>query len=278
MAALKDALEGKPIRSPLHPALVHLPIALFPLSVLLDLASWLLEGGESGLVRAAFICIAAGVGTGVIAGVVGMIDYTDIRDDHPAKKKATLHLVLNVIALGVFAAGAGLRYGNLDTERTAGVPLVVSLAGLAILSYSGYLGGHLVYSDGVAVGRHRRRTRTPEATIVVRSKDGGAVAVADDAALREGETLRVEIDETVMAIARVKGSLYAFQDFCTHRYGPLSEGALRDCEVVCPWHNSRFDIRTGKVTAGPAKVDLRTWRVESRDGKIWVETARGTTA
>jgi nitrite reductase/ring-hydroxylating ferredoxin subunit len=72
-------------------------------------------------------------------------------------------------------------------------------------------------------------------------------------------------------IARCGGRLYAVQEFCTHRFGPLSEGALRGCEVVCPWHKSRFDLRTGKVTEGPAKVELRTWHVEARDGRIWVD-------
>jgi nitrite reductase/ring-hydroxylating ferredoxin subunit/uncharacterized membrane protein len=274
MAGMKDILEGKPMRSPLHPALVHLPIALFPISVLLDVASWIFaeRTGSNDLVRAAFGCVAAGLVSGLIAAVVGLVDYTDIRDDHPAKKTATLHMILNVIALGLFGAGLGLRYGQLDADRTATLPLLVSLAGLAVLSYSGYLGGHLVYADGIGVGRHRRRTPTPESTIVVpRSGKTESVPVADDAALAEGQTLRVEVGGVVMTVARVQGALHAFQEFCTHRYGPLSEGALRGCEIVCPWHNSRFDVRNGQVTAGPAKVPLKIFRVESRSGKIWVE-------
>jgi nitrite reductase/ring-hydroxylating ferredoxin subunit/uncharacterized membrane protein len=270
MPPLKDVLEGKPVRAPLHPMVVHLPIALFPLSVLLDAASWILAGGNPALVRGAFVCLVVGLITGVIAGVLGMVDYTDIREDHPAKKKATAHLLLNVVALGLFAVGAGLRYGQLGDLRTAVIPLVISVAGLMALSYGGYLGGHLVYSDGIGVGRHRRRTRTPQSTIGLPALTG-SVAVADEQALGEGETLRVEVNGRVMMIARCGGRLYAVQEFCTHRFGPLSEGALRGCEVVCPWHKSRFDLRTGKVTEGPAKVELRTWHVEARDGRIWVD-------
>jgi hypothetical protein len=44
----------------------------------------------------------------------------------------------------------------------------------------------------------------------------------------------------------------------------------RQFNVQCPWHNSCFDIRIGKVTNGPAKVDLKTFKVEKRDGKIYV--------
>ena len=38
-------------------------------------------------------------------------------------------------------------------------------------------------------------------------------------------------------------------------------------------HRSRFDMRTGKVTQGPAKIDLKTFDAAVRDGKILVSTA-----
>jgi nitrite reductase/ring-hydroxylating ferredoxin subunit/uncharacterized membrane protein len=269
MPGAKDWLEGKPLRSPLHPAVVHLPIALFPLSVLLDLASRAFA--QPDLTRAALACLIGGIATGLVAGVLGMVDYTDIRNDHPAKRTATAHMVLNLVALGIFAGSVGLRWSERDAPETATLPLVLSIAALLLLGYSGYLGGHLVYSDGIAVGRHRRRTATPEATITVSAAPSGrAVAVADATTLAEGETLRVDVGGVIVTIARVAGGVHAFQEFCTHRYGPLSDGVLRGCEVECPWHRSRFDIRTGKVTHGPAKVDLRTFRAEIRDGKIWV--------
>lgn len=270
MAGLKGVLEGKPLRSPLHPAMVHLPIALFPLSLLLDLASWMLPRPELQLVRGAFGLLVAGLITAVLAAVFGMVDYTEIRSDHPAKRTATLHMVLNLVALALFALGAGLRFDQLGEARTAVLPLVVSLAAVGLLSYSGYLGGHLVYSDGTAVGRHRRSTRLPESTLAVSTAGAPQVAVGDAATLREGETLRVDVDGTIVTIARTAGQICAFQEFCTHRFGPLSEGQLEGHEVICPWRRSRFDVRTGKVTSGPAKADLRTFEVDVREGRIWL--------
>jgi nitrite reductase/ring-hydroxylating ferredoxin subunit/uncharacterized membrane protein len=270
MSALKNLLEGKPARMPLHPALVHLPIALFPLSVLLDVGSWIFPHPEWQLVRASFVTLIGGIATAVLAALFGFVDFTEIRADHPAAKIATQHMILNLVAVALFAIGAVVRVGELDAAHTAILPLALSIVGLGLVGYSGYLGGDLVYNDGIGAGRHRRRTPTPESTIQVRSSDA-RVAVADDAALRDGETLRVDVDGTVVTIARVEGTLHAFQEFCTHRYGPLSEGHFAGCHVVCPWHGSRFDMRTGKVTGGPAKVDLRTFHVVSRDGKIWLE-------
>lgn len=269
MAALKEVLEGKPLRSPLHPALVHLPIALLPLSVIFDIASYLVDRPDLPLVRAAFLTLCLGLVTAVLAAVFGFVDFTEIRDDHPAKKTAMAHMVLNLVAVGVFAASAGLRFSTVHVARTPAAPFVLSLIGLVVLSYSGYLGGILVYDDGIAVGRHRRHTRTPENTIKVSAK-ADPVAIANERDLANGETLRVQIDGVVAAVVRLNGTVYAFQEFCTHRYGPLSEGKFQGCDVVCPWHGSKFDVRTGKVSAGPAKVDLRTFRTEVRDGKIWL--------
>ena len=86
MATVKNLLQGRPLRCPIHPALVHLPIALFPISVLLDVASWIWPDQALHLVRGAFLALVAGIVTGLIAAVFGLVDYTEIRVDHRAKK------------------------------------------------------------------------------------------------------------------------------------------------------------------------------------------------
>ena len=103
------------------------------------------------------------------------------------------------------------------------------------------------------------------------------VAVADADALNEGESLRVDLGGTVIAIVKLDGAFYGFQEFCTHRFGPLSEGCLEDGQVECPWHRSRFDVRSGKVVHGPAKLDLKTYPVQIRQGKICIDLAATAT-
>ena len=138
-------------------------------------------------------------------------------------------------------------------------------------SISGYLGGVMVYDDGIAVGRHRRKGKTPAETIKLSGPAGEFVAVADEKDLEDGQTLRVEVNGVVMAVAKVDGQVYAFQEFCTHRFGPLSEGKLEGTEVKCPWHGSCFDMRTGAVTQGPAKEPIRAFNVIVKDGKVFIE-------
>ena len=77
-----------------------------------------------------------------------------------------------------------------------------------------------------------------------------------------------------MTIAKIDNQLFGFQEFCTHRYGPLSEGCFDGFNIECPWHKSRFDVRTGKVTHGPAKIDLKTFRIEVREGKTSLEVPK----
>ena len=81
----------------------------------------------------------------------------------------------------------------------------------------------------------------------------------------------VDIDGTPVAIADVEGEIHAFDDECTHRTCPLSEGDLDGVLVTCPCHKSRFDIRTGAVLNGPATQPIRVRRVVREGDRILVE-------
>jgi len=273
---MKDLLQGKPLHHPLHPLLVHFPIGLFFFSFVLDLASLIFREAP-GLVAGAYYSMALGLIGALIAAVPGFADYFDIRRDHPARRTATWHMRLNLCAVVLYAANLYFRHDQLAATSVPAIGLALSFAGVALLSVSGYLGGKMVYDDGISVGRHRRHGDAPAQTC--RASMGDAVAadngqvfvpVAEAGRLQEGKTLRAEVDGTVMTIAKVDGRLYAFQEFCPHRYGPLSEGALKGVEIECPWHRSCFDIRSGKVTQGPAKVDLKTYPVKMVGTKISV--------
>jgi nitrite reductase/ring-hydroxylating ferredoxin subunit len=139
----------------------------------------------------------------------------------------------------------------------------------------------LIYSDGVAVGRHRRGGSLPDDTL--RFSSSGLPTEARDLAagltfvatipadqLHDKDSVRVQVDNEVLVLAKLEGNYYALQEFCTHRFGPLSEGSFRNDQVQCPWHGSCFDVRTGRVTQGPAKVGLKTYPVQVRDGKVCI--------
>jgi 3-phenylpropionate/trans-cinnamate dioxygenase ferredoxin subunit len=79
--------------------------------------------------------------------------------------------------------------------------------------------------------------------------------------VKQGGRLFLEIDEKPIVILNINGQFYAIADVCSHDDGPVGEGALEGFEIICPRHGARFDIRTGKVLALPAFVDIPAYPV-----------------
>jgi nitrite reductase/ring-hydroxylating ferredoxin subunit len=54
------------------------------------------------------------------------------------------------------------------------------------------------------------------------------------------------------AVGRSKGEVFAVSRRCRHQLGDLSQGRVdEDGCLVCPWHQSRYDVRTGEMVSGP---------------------------
>jgi 3-phenylpropionate/trans-cinnamate dioxygenase ferredoxin subunit len=67
------------------------------------------------------------------------------------------------------------------------------------------------------------------------------------------------------------GNFYALDDVCTHENFLLSGGEMIDCEVECPQHGSKFDLRTGRVTGLPAVIPAKTYPVTVENGEVYVD-------
>jgi nitrite reductase/ring-hydroxylating ferredoxin subunit len=79
--------------------------------------------------------------------------------------------------------------------------------------------------------------------------------------LQPGQITLVHVNSERVAVYNVDGTFYATQERCTHVGGPLSEGRLDGKLIVCPWHDSCFDVTDGHVECGPATVPVKTYRV-----------------
>ena len=54
------------------------------------------------------------------------------------------------------------------------------------------------------------------------------------------------------AVGNRDGELFAVSRRCRHQLGDLSEGTIdADGCLVCPWHQSRYDVTTGEMVSGP---------------------------
>ena len=85
--------------------------------------------------------------------------------------------------------------------------------------------------------------------------------------LPPGSMKLVHAGEISVGVYNVNGTLCAIEDRCSHDDGPLCEGEwdAAACEVVCPRHGSRFDLRTGTPLSLPAYLPVETYPVRVRD-------------
>ncbi|NJR12967.1 Rieske 2Fe-2S domain-containing protein [bacterium] len=79
-----------------------------------------------------------------------------------------------------------------------------------------------------------------------------------------------------VALFNVQGKMFAISNRCSHARGPLSEGTVEmdahTCTVTCPWHYAKFDLQSGRVVDGIANAPVTTYRVDVREGRIYVGT------
>jgi uncharacterized membrane protein len=132
---------------PIHQMLIVFPLGLLATSLFFDVIALATHNGA--LQRAAWYMIAAGIISGLIAAVFGLIDFLAIPGGTRAKKIGTLHGVGNVVVVLFFAVSWFLRRG--DPSAPGIVPVVVSALGFALAGMTGWLGGELVDRLGVGV-------------------------------------------------------------------------------------------------------------------------------
>jgi 3-phenylpropionate/trans-cinnamate dioxygenase ferredoxin subunit len=96
------------------------------------------------------------------------------------------------------------------------------------------------------------------------------VKVASRAELPPGSKKLVEVDGRAIAVFHCEGAFYAIDDVCTHDGGPLAEGELFGCEIECPRHGARFDVRTGRPLCMPAIEPVATHATEVRGDDVYV--------
>ena len=78
------------------------------------------------------------------------------------------------------------------------------------------------------------------------------VKVANVSEIPDGEKLLVEADDRLVILFRLGDDFYCIDDVCTHDGGTLSDGPHEGCEIKCPRHGARFDVRTGAALSMPA--------------------------
>jgi ferredoxin-NADP reductase/nitrite reductase/ring-hydroxylating ferredoxin subunit len=98
------------------------------------------------------------------------------------------------------------------------------------------------------------------------------VKVADTKDIRPSQMKEVDVNGENICVVNVEGKYYAIGSICTHEGGPLADGTLEGYEVECPWHGSKFDVRTGEVTSPPASEPEQAYEVKVDGNNILIKT------
>ena len=129
----------------LHPTLIHAPLALLPSTVVVDLAAALT--GNQKLDNAARTLWWTTAASGLLAGFAGMAASQEVKADQHSRDMMFLHGLGNVgIVLGAFGV-AVWRTGH----RSSLLSSLVGMGAFALATYTGWLGGEMVYTHGVGV-------------------------------------------------------------------------------------------------------------------------------
>ena len=96
------------------------------------------------------------------------------------------------------------------------------------------------------------------------------ICVAKTSDLADPGKSLVEVNDRLVVLFHVDGEFYCIDDVCTHDDGPLSDGALDGCQIACPRHGARFDIRTGAAVTMPATEATTAHEVRVEGDEVFV--------
>ena len=136
------------MRHPLHPALVHFPVACWSLATAADLAS--LAWGEPAW-RFAGIVLLAGIGFSIPAMLAGFLELAKLAEDGPAIKDVNRHMLIVMCALACYVTSMILRLHGTQLVEPGLLAIGSSVLGFLCLGVAGWLGGKLVYGHRLGV-------------------------------------------------------------------------------------------------------------------------------
>jgi nitrite reductase/ring-hydroxylating ferredoxin subunit/uncharacterized membrane protein len=249
---IKNVLHGVWLGHPLHPALTDIPVGAWSASLILDVLSL---RGNRALRKGADATLSIGLIGALASGLAGLADWQETYGRE--RRIGLLHGLLNGTGVALYALSLVQR-----RRKHRGTGMLFSMLGYSATVLSSYLGGELVYRQGVGVN-HAAWLEQPEEF----------TPVLDEAKLPPDKPMRVMAGPTPVLLVRQHGMIYALAAVCTHAGGPLDEGHLEDGRIVCPWHGSQFSLEDGHVEAGPATIAEPAFEVRVRNGKIEVRAA-----
>lgn len=93
--------------------------------------------------------------------------------------------------------------------------------------------------------------------------------------LQERKLVKTDVSDRSIVLTMINGTVYAMDSVCSHEGGPLEDGTLESYDLICPWHQGIFDIRSAKASPDTGWVtDLNSYKVviDDKTQEIFIDT------
>lgn len=254
---LRTFVHGTWLGHPLHTVITDIPLGAWTVAVLFDIIY--IFNRTRGWSAAADVTILVGFIAALVAVITG---YTDWNDTYGRERRVGVaHGLLNTTVVVIYFVSLIIR----ATGGSRGLAILLAFLGYALVLTAAYLGGDLVFAIGTGVNHHAWQTVPEKFTKVLL-----------EGQLTDGMLIKGMAGDTPILLYKKGSTVYAMSETCSHAGGPLSEGELDGNLVQCPWHASRFDIRTGQVKGGPATISQVRYETRIQNGQIEVRRSQDT--
>ena len=251
----RNVLDGVWFEVPLHPVLTDVPVGSWTAALVFDGVD--AATGSKAVRNAADASLVMGILGAFGAAITGLSDWRYLSGG--SRRMGVAHGLLNTVGLALSIVSLILRATG---RRNAG--RMAFLAGYSVSGMAAHLGGELSYHYGLRVDRNAFEGTGPDEF----------TPVLDEAELPDSGLRRVEVDGVGVLLSRSSaGEVCAIAATCNHFSGPLEAGDREGDTVVCPLHNSRFELCSGEVIDGPAVFPQSRYETRVRDGRIEVRAA-----
>jgi nitrite reductase/ring-hydroxylating ferredoxin subunit/uncharacterized membrane protein len=251
----RNVLDGVWFEVPLHPVLTDVPVGSWTAALVFDGVD--AATGSKAVRNAADASLVMGILGAFGAAITGLSDWRYLSGG--SRRMGVAHGLLNTVGLALSIVSLILRATG---RRNAG--RMAFLAGYSVSGMAAHLGGELSYHYGLRVDRNVFEGTGPDEF----------TPVLDETELPDSGLSRVEVEGVGVLLSRSSsGEVCAISATCNHFGGPLEQGDREDDTVVCPLHNSRFDLCSGQVIDGPAVFPQSRYETRVREGKIEVKAA-----
>ncbi|HEX3825087.1 MAG TPA: Rieske (2Fe-2S) protein [Mycobacteriales bacterium] len=247
---VRDTLHGVWLGHPLHPPLTDVPIGTWSAAAILD--------ALPGTGAASATLITAGCVGYVPTILAGWADWAEL---HPQQQRVGLvHAAAGAAAFSCYVGSLAARAKGSSLRGK-----VWAYAGFALMSATGYLGGHLAFRQAAGVNH-------VESVPHLFPEGWQEIGRLDD--LPDGELIERAVDGVGLLVVRRGQHVDVLANMCSHLAAPLSEGSFmaengQGC-VVCPWHGSAFRLSDGAVVHGPATAPMPRFETRIVDGALEV--------